>query len=197
MNVSRPSESAPKILTNFEANIVSTLGQVMYPREGGIPVDAEQARALEYVERWLAALPLQERVLLRMLFLLIEFSMPVFGPSRARRFTQATPEAQYEYLKTWETSRIYFRRVSMYGLRSVFALAYFADDSVRERIGFESGTTVLERHRRERRHPVLAAVADAPGRDTQANADVVALETALDAVRAHDRAQRAGANTSS
>ena len=190
------SRSRNKILTNFEANIVSTLGQVMYPREGGIPVDAEQARALEYVERWLAALPLQERVLLRMLFLLIEFSMPVFGPSRARRFTQATPEAQYEYLTTWETSRIYFRRVSMYGLRSVFALAYFSDEGVREQIGFESGTTVLERHKSER-HPVLAAVADAPGRDSNTSADVVALETALDAVRAHDRAQRAGATTSS
>jgi hypothetical protein len=172
-----------QILTPLEATIVRALGQTMYPREGNIPLDAVDARAVEYVDAWLQALPLRERTLVRLMFMMFELSMPLFGPSRTRTFTRAGAAAQYEYLSAWETSRLYFRRACMFGLRSVFALAYMADDEVQRRIGVDDGVTTLARHR-------AASVADRPGADIDAGASVTVLAEAVDAVRSLDRERR-------
>ncbi|WP_106392125.1 hypothetical protein [Enhygromyxa salina] len=176
-----------KVLTPTEARIVGALGQTMYPREGGIPIDAAQARAIEYVDEWLAALPLRERVLVRLMFVLFEVAMPAFGPSRTRTFTRAAPEAQYEYLCAWESSRFYFRRASMFGLRSVFAFAYLADPEVQRQIGVNDGVDVLRRQR-------AASVADQVGADIDPNANVAVLVDAVDAVRVLDRERRTAAS---
>jgi hypothetical protein len=173
-----------QILTPLEATIVRALGQTMYPREGNIPIDAVDARAVEYVDAWLAALPLRERTLVRLMFVLFELSMPLFGPSRTRTFTGANPAAQYEYLAAWETSRLYFRRACMFGLRSVFALAYMADAEVQRRIGVDDGVATLARHR-------VSTIADRPGADIDAGANVTVLAEAVDVVRSLDLERRA------
>jgi hypothetical protein len=180
-----------QILTPLEATIVRALGQTMYPREGNIPIDAVDARAVEYVDAWLLALPLRERTLVRLMFVMFELSMPLFGPSRTRTFTRADAAAQYEYLAAWETSRLYFRRACMFGLRSVFALAYMADAEVQRRIGVDDGVTTLLRHRDHR-----ASVADRPGADSDANANVTVLAEAVDAVRSLDRERRQSSESS-
>lgn len=174
-----------QILTPLEATIVRALGQTMYPREGNIPIDAVDARAVEYVDAWLLALPVKERTLVRLMFVMFELSMPLFGPSRTRTFTRANAAAQYEYLAAWETSRLYFRRASMFGLRSVFALAYMADAEVQRRIGVDDGVAALSRHRGDR-----ASVADRPGADIDLDANVTVLAEAVDAVRSLDRERR-------
>jgi hypothetical protein len=178
-----------QILSPYEATIVRALGQTMYPREGNIPIDAADARAVEYVDAWLAALPLRERTLVRLMFVLYEVSMPVFGPSRTRTFTGANPAAQYEYLASWESSRVYFRRAAMFGMRSVFAFAYLADGEVQRRIGVDDGVETLRRHRA--RH-WAGSVADVPGPDIDPGANVTVLADAVDAVRSLDRERRAG-----
>jgi hypothetical protein len=175
---------ALQILTPLEATIVRALGQTMYPREGNIPIDAVEARAVEYVDAWLAALPLRERTLVRLMFVMFELSMPLFGPSRTRTFTRADPASQYEYLAAWETSRLYFRRACMFGLRSVYALAYMADGEVQRRIGVDDGVATLRRHR-------AASVADRAGADIDPDANVTVLADAVDAVRSLDRERRA------
>ena len=174
-----------EILTPREATIVRAMAQTMYPREGNIPIDGVEARAVEYVDAWLAALPLRERTLVRLMFVMYELSMPLFGPSRTRIFTRADPAAQYEYLAAWETSRLYFRRATMFGLRSVFAFAYLADGEVQRRIGVDDGVATLRRHR-------AANVADLPGADIDPGANVTVLTEAIDAVRSLDRERRAG-----
>jgi hypothetical protein len=173
-----------QILSPFEATIVRALGQTMYPREGNIPIDAADARAVEYVDAWLAALPLSERTQVRLMFVLFEVAMPLFGPSRTRTFTGADPAAQYEYLAAWETSRLYFRRAAMFGMRSVFAFAYLADGEVQRRIGVDDGVVTLRRHR-------AANVADIAGADIDPGANVTVLADAVDAVRSLDRERRA------
>lgn len=195
-----PVSTSLQVLTPIEARIVGALGQTMYPREGGIPIDATQARAIEYVDRWLLALPAGERVLVRLMFVFFEVAMPAFGPSRLRTFTLASPEARYEYLRGWEHSRFYFRRTSMVALRSVFALAYLGDDEVLRSIGFENGAETLARHRREDAQRGRAHPANTPGPDTRSpeaqGAEVTALHDAVEAVREVERArQRAAGDT--
>jgi hypothetical protein len=172
-----------QILTPLEATIVRALGQTMYPREGDIPIDAVDARAVEYVDAWLIALPLRERTLVRLMFVMFDLSMPLFGPSRLRTFTRADSVAQYEYLAAWETSRLYFRRACMFGLRSVFALAYMADAEVQRRIGLDDGVTTLRRQR-------ASQIANRAGADIDPNANVTVLAEAVDAVRSLDRERR-------
>lgn len=172
-----------QILTPLEATIVRALGQTMYPREGNIPLDAVDAHAVEYVDAWLAALPKRERTLVRLMFVMFELSMPLFGPSRFRTFTRANPAAQFEYLAAWETSRFYFRRACMFGLRSVYALAYMADVEVKRRIGVDDGVATLARQRAQK-------IADAVGPDLDPTANVTVLAEAVDAVRTLDRELR-------
>jgi hypothetical protein len=180
-----------EILTPLEATIVRALGQTMYPREGNIPIDSVDARAVEYVDAWLVALPLKERTLLRLMFVMFELSMPLFGPSRTRTFTRADPAAQYEYLAAWETSRLYFRRACMFGLRSVFALAYMADAEVQRRIGVDDGVATLSRHRDQRAHrDHRASVADRAGPDIDPGANVTVLAEAVEVVRSLDLERR-------
>lgn len=178
-----------QILTPPEATIVRALGQTMYPREGNIPIDAVEARAVEYVDAWLAALPQRERTLVRLMFVMFELSMPLFGPSRFRTFTRADPDSKYEYLAAWETSRLYFRRACMFGLRSVFALAYMADGEVKRRIGVDDGVATLRRQRATEMADA-AAVADRVGADIDPAANVTVLAEAVDAVRSLDRERR-------
>jgi hypothetical protein len=177
-----------KVLTPIEARIVEALGQAMYPRGGSIPVDASGARAIEYVDEWMVALPAKERLLLRLMFVLFELAMPAFGPSRTRTFSRASPEAQYAYLSAWETSDLYFRRASMLALRSVFALAYLADPEVQRHIGVEDGVDVLRRQARR-----AQTIADIPGNDIDPAANVAVLSEAVDTVRVIDRERRAAA----
>jgi hypothetical protein len=173
-----------QILTSLEASIVRALGQTMYPREGNMPIDAVDARAVEYVDAWLLALPLRERTLVRLMFVMFELSMPLFGPSRTRTFTRADPAAQYESLAAWETSRFYFRRACMFGLRSVFALAYMADADVQRWIGVDDGVTTLARHQAQDKQDKQAwSVADRPGADIDPGANVTVLAEAVDSVR--------------
>ncbi|PRP95198.1 hypothetical protein [Enhygromyxa salina] len=180
-----------KVLTPIEARIVGALGQTMYPRGGSIPVDASGARAIEYVDEWLVALPKRERILLRLMFVLFEVAMPAFGPSRTKTFTRASPEAQYEYLCAWETSELYFRRAAMLGLRSVFALAYLADAEVQRHIGVDDGVEILRRQRAgTTKSPTIA---DRPGADIDPAANVAVLSEAVDAVRVIERERRAAA----
>jgi hypothetical protein len=172
-----------QILTPLEATIVRALGQTMYPREGNIPIDAADARAVEYVDAWLAALPLKERTLVRLMFVMFELSMPLFGPSRLRTFTRADPASKYEYLAAWENSRLYFRRACMFGLRSIFAFAYLADGEVQRRIGVDDGVATLARQR-------AAKIADSAGADIDPAANVTVLAEAVDVVRSLDRERR-------
>lgn len=180
-----------QILTPLEATIVRALGQTMYPREGNIPIDAVDARAVEYVDAWLVALPLRERTLLRLMFVMFELSMPLFGPSRTRTFTRADPAAQYEYLAAWETSRLYLRRACMFGLRSVFAFAYMADAEVQRRIGVDDGVATLRRHRSRRE-----SVADRLGADIDPGANVTVLAEAVEVVRSLELERRSAESES-
>lgn len=176
-----------KVLTPIEARIVAAIGQTMYPREGGIPIDATQARAVEYVDRWLLALPANERVLVRLMFALFEVAVPVFA-GRPTRFSRAAPQLRYDYLVGWETSRFYFRRSAMLALRSVFALAYLGSDEVLRTIGYENGAETLARQRAERGagpHP-----AERPGPDLAGAANVAVLADAVGTVREHEHARQ-------
>jgi hypothetical protein len=164
-----------KVLTPYEAKIAGALARTMYPRSE-LPPDHLQQRALEYVDAWMLAIPARERTLIRLMFVMFELSMPLFGPSRTKLFSQAEPEHQRAYLATWESSNLYFRRIALSGLRSVLSLAYFADADVQRLIGVQDGVEVLARQR--------ARVADRPGPDIDPAANVMVIGDAVEAVRA-------------
>jgi hypothetical protein len=178
--VSRPSQ----ILSPPEVQIVLALAQTMYPRDGGIPIDGAQARAVEYVDAWLALLPARERHLVRMMFVLFEVGMPVFGPDRTHRFSTSSPEQRTRYLQGWESSRLYFRRASMFALRSVLSLAYLGDSEVQRRIGVDDGVVILAR---QRRAAEPKSIVDERDWD---HPNLAVLTTAIDSVRSLDRERR-------
>ena len=84
-----------------------------------------------------------------MMLLLFEHGTLAFG-LRARRFTDLSVEAREQYLRRWETTRVYSRRMLATGLKTSMGTAYFAHPEVRERIGI---------------HPTCGSPADSQPRD--------------------------------
>ena len=126
-----------KVLTAFEVRQIEKLGRTMFPKGGAIPLDAVEARVVDYVDTYLTWMPSDQRALIRVMFVVFGVTSP---RDEARRKT---------WLVGWETSRLLPRRVLFQALRSVLTLAYTADPEVLRRMGVEDGSDILHRMRRD------------------------------------------------
>jgi|GEM_PF-530997 len=124
-----------QVLTAAEARILKSIGQAMFPREArGLP-DGSDARLTEAVDDLLAmALPF-ERAQLRALIQLYDRGFAVFAGRPSARLVDADAEQVGEYLRTWEESPTYTRRMIFEALRSVALMAWFASDRVKAEVG--------------------------------------------------------------
>lgn len=124
-----------QVLTADEARIVRALGQAMFPREAqGLP-DGIEARIVDYVDGLLAmALPF-ERAQLRGLFQLYDRGYAAFAGRPTARLVEADAESVHEYLRSWEESPTYARRMVFEALRSVCLMGYFGGEVVNAGVG--------------------------------------------------------------
>lgn len=112
----------------------------MFPPGGPIPESGIDAGVPAYVERYVAAVPPRVRLLMRLLFFLVEHaSLP--------RFSKLPHERRVAALEGWRTSRFFLRRLVFTSLRAILTMGYFADPGVLRRAGlapFEIPTPVCE-----------------------------------------------------
>jgi hypothetical protein len=116
-----------------EVAFLNAAGDAIFPRGGAIPASASDADVAGYTDRWLAASRPRIRVLLHLLFFLMEHATLVFpapGWGGWRRFTALSPEQRIAVLDGWRSSRHFPRRLVFTSLRAVLTMAWFAHPPV-------------------------------------------------------------------
>lgn len=123
------------LLTEAEANLIGALGQAMFPRDASEIPDGIDADVVGYVDRLLhESLPF-ERTQLRALLQLFDKGFAVWAMRPMARIATAPVEDVTDYLRTWEESSIYARRMALEGLRSLLLMAWFGSEKVNEVLG--------------------------------------------------------------
>ncbi len=123
------------VLTADESRIVRALGQAMFPREAqGLP-DARDAGVVDYVDELLEkSLPF-ERAQLRGMFQLYDRGFAAWSGRPLGRLVDADAEEVSDYLRSWEESPIYERRMLFEAVRSVLMMGWFGSPEVNEAVG--------------------------------------------------------------
>jgi hypothetical protein len=125
-------------LARGEVALISSAAEAMYPAGGPIPSSGLDADLPDYLERLMAASHQQTRILLHLLFFLVEHGTLVFptpGRGGMRRFSSQDIEQRVAALDGWAESALFFRRVVFTSLRAVLTMGYFAHPPVLRRLG--------------------------------------------------------------
>ncbi len=123
------------VLTEPEARLVRKLGQVTFPRDTSEIPDGIEADVVGYVDRLLhQSLPF-ERAQIRALLQLFDKGFTVWSASPRARLATSSVDEVADYLRTWEESSMYARRMALEGLRSLLLMGWFGSDRVSEVLG--------------------------------------------------------------
>jgi hypothetical protein len=129
----RPEAGRFEVLAPREAAFLAASADALYPAGGPVPPSGSEAGIPEYVDRYLGAVPARVRLLMRLLFMLVEQATILFpGPGRGgrRRFSSLGPRQQVAALEGWQRSRYFPRRLVFTSLRAVLTMGYFAAPAV-------------------------------------------------------------------
>lgn len=128
-----PRDPALTQLSAREYALVCAAADAAFPPGGAIPLSGTQAGIPAHADRYLAALPPRNRLLIRLLFVLIEHATLIFkapGWDGWRRFSALSLEQRMAVLEGWARSRFLPRRLVFQGLRAVLTMGYFACPAV-------------------------------------------------------------------
>jgi hypothetical protein len=129
-----PRPAAPLArLSRREAATVAAAAEALFPRGGAVPPSGLDAGVPAWTDRWLDALPVATRLLVRCLFALVEHATLLFpapGWDGWRRFSSLDAGRRGVWLEGWRTSRFFARRLVFTSLRAIVTQAYFADPAV-------------------------------------------------------------------
>jgi Gluconate 2-dehydrogenase subunit 3 len=161
-------------LARREVAFVDAAADTLYPQGGGLPSGVE-ARIAYQLDGYLGLVPPRMRLLMRLLFFLMEHATLLFrapGPRGRRRFSSLAPEQRAAVLEGWRTSRLVPRRLVFTSLRALVTNGYVADPAVLRALGlapFAIETPVCEadllyppigRPKSEIRHRAVTAPSD-------------------------------------
>jgi len=125
-----------------DAAFVDAAAAAMFPPGGGdapgggpMPSAAE-AEVLAYVDRYFGWQRPTLRLAMKALFMLFEHGTLLFVPTWAR-FSQLDAAAREDYLRGWERSRLYVKRLLFQSLRAILCLAYVAHPATEAALGYE------------------------------------------------------------
>lgn len=123
------------LLTEAEAKLIRAVGQAMFPRDASDVPDGVEADVVGYVDRLLhESLPF-ERTQLRALLQLFDKGFAVWAMRPGARLTSGSVEDVTAYLRSWEESSVYARRMALEGLRSLLLMAWFGSEKVNRVLG--------------------------------------------------------------
>ena len=129
-----------RVLSAREQKIVAACADASFPEGGDPALSGVQAGLVSYIDGHVASIQPDKRFLIRLLFVFIELHPWVFGPYR-RRFTKLSAPQQIETLVALQTHKLYFLRVTLVSIRTLFCLGYMANPEVAERVGIGSSST--------------------------------------------------------
>lgn len=123
----------PSTLSRRELGFVSAAADAVYPAGGEVPPSGTEAGIPSHVDRYMTAVQPSLRLLMRLLFFLVEHATLIFGApglGGRRRFSSLTPEQRIAVLEGWQRSTLAVRRLVFTSLRALLSMGYFADPAV-------------------------------------------------------------------
>ena len=127
----------PQLSTREQA-FLRAASDAVFPPAGPIPYSGTEAGTLGHVDRFLAGIAPRTRVLVRLLFFLIEHAtlfFPAPGLDGIRRFSGLSLAQRQAVLEGWGRSRNPARRTVFQSLRAILTMAYFGSPGVLRAIG--------------------------------------------------------------
>ncbi len=127
-------------LSRREVAFLEAAATATFPPGGAIAASGADAGVGAYTDRWMATLHPRMRLLMRLLFFLLEHAtlfFPAPGWRGFRRFTALLPGQQSAVLEGWATSRLRARRLVFQSLRAIVTMGYFAHPPVLRQLGLE------------------------------------------------------------
>lgn len=112
-----------------EAAFVASAADAMFPAGGPIRASGAEADVPRYLDRLLDASHPRTRLLMHLLFFLVEhltFWVPAPGHRGRRRFSSLDLDQRVAVLDGWQHSSLFVRRLVFTSLRSLVTLGYFA-----------------------------------------------------------------------
>ena len=130
-----PGDAVPRrCLSRREIAFLAAAADALFPRGGAIEWSGAEAAIPGYVDRLVAASHPRTRILMRLLFFLVEHATLIFpapgGLSGLRRFSSLDPERRLAVLDGWAGSRLFPRRLVFTSLRAIATFGYFAHPPV-------------------------------------------------------------------
>jgi hypothetical protein len=126
------------VLMPGEVAFLTGAAEATFPAGGAIPASGADAEVAAFTDRWLALLHPRMRLLMRLLFFLIEHStllLPAPGSGGWRRFSSLRAEQQLAVLDGWRTSRFYARRLVWMSLRAILTMGYLGHPPILRELG--------------------------------------------------------------
>jgi hypothetical protein len=133
----RPSRP-PTVLSRRELALIDAAAEATFPPGGALAPSGSDADVASYTDRWLSAVHPRIRLLMRLLFFLVEHGtvfFPAPAPRGFRRFSALSLEQRMAALDAWRGSRLLPRRIVFASLRAILAMGYFADPAVLRQLG--------------------------------------------------------------
>lgn len=125
-------------LSRAEVAFLSGAAEATFPPGGAIATSGIDADLPSYTDRFLSVSPPRMRLLMRVLFLLVEHAtlfFPAPGRGGMRRFSSLSAEQRGAVLEGWRTSRLFSRRLVFSSLRAVLTMGYVAHPTVARALG--------------------------------------------------------------
>ncbi|HEY4119526.1 MAG TPA: hypothetical protein VGM56_16775 [Byssovorax sp.] len=123
-----------KMLSRKEQAVIGACSDAFFPAGGPIPVSGNDAGLVAYMDDYLGRMTQASRVLVRLLFVLLEHGPWLFGPRRAR-FTRLAHEDRMRFLDKLRASDVYFLRVAFLSMRTMLTMGYLANADVARSMG--------------------------------------------------------------
>lgn len=131
-------DPALRHLSSHEQAFVRAAADAVFPAGGALALSGSEAGAVAHVDRYVASLSPRSRVLIRLLFFLLEHAtlfFPAPGWDGIRRFTKLSPAQRVAVLDGWGRSPLAARRTVFQSLRAIVTMAYFANAAVLRGMG--------------------------------------------------------------
>jgi hypothetical protein len=134
-----PAPGKPyRVLRRAEVATISAVADAMFPPGGHIPSAGADADLPGYIDRWMSVSATRTRVLMHLLFFLIEHATVIFpapGAGGRRRYSSLGFDQRVAVLDGWGESGLYLRRLVFMSLRSILTMGYFAHPPVLRQLG--------------------------------------------------------------
>ena len=121
-----------------EAAFLAAAGEATFPSGGAIRASGLDADLPSYTDQFLEASHPRMRLLMRLLFFLVEHATLFFpgpGPRGWRRFSSLGVDQRVAVLEGWRTSRLFPRRLVFSSLRAILTMGYIAYPPVLRELG--------------------------------------------------------------